>query len=149
MSDRSATKIQAVARGWLARKSKKSKKSNKRKRSHRVSFQESVEDNEGETRPLKRVNTSDFFKGVLARGFNGKVTTEYVKELLHKVKQEDMTDKEAAKDLVKTVQDKSEKLIDAMIEDKHVGITSYNISGGNAYVVDNILRVTRDSLIEV
>jgi len=148
MSDRSATKIQAVVRGCLVRKSKKPK-SNKRKRSHRVSFKESVEDNEGETRPLKRVNTSEFFKGVLARGFTGIVTTEYVKELLHKVKQEDMTDKEAAKDLVKTVQDKNEKLIDAMIEDKHVGITDYNIYGGSSYVVDNILRMTRDSLIKV
>ncbi len=146
MSDHSATMIQAVVRGWLARKPNGKPKTKKRKR---VSFEDKVEDNTGKTRPLKRVNTSDFFKSVLAKGFTGRVTTAYVKELLHKVKQEDMPDKEAAKDLVQVVQDKSEKLIDAMIEDKHVGITSYNISGGDTYIVDNILRVTRDSLIEV
>ena len=144
MTDRSATKIQAVVRGCLVRKPKR-----KRKRSRRVSFRDTVEDNEGETRPLKRVNTSNFLKGVLAKGFASRVTTEYVKELLQKVKQEDITDEEAAKDLVQVVSDKNDKLIDAMIEDKTVDISGYVIDGGNTYIADNILRVTRDSLIEV
>ena len=115
----------------------------------RVSFNETVEDNEGETRPLKRVSTSDFFKRVLAKGFSSTVTSEYVKELLPKVKQEDMTDKDAAKELLKVVMDKSDQLIDAMVEDKHASITNYSLHGSSTMVVDNILRLTRDKLIEV
>lgn len=141
MSDRSATMIQAVVRGWILRKPKRKRK--------RVRFNETVRDNEGETRPLKRVSTSDFFKSVIAKGIGGTVTSHYVKELLPKVKQEDMTDKDAAYDLLKVVIQKSDKLNDAIIENKRVSITSYNLHGGSTMIVDNILRSTRDKLIEV
>lgn len=141
--------IQAAVRGWMARKPNgKPNGKPKTKKRKRVSFQDTVEDNTGVTRPLKRVNTSDFFKAVLDKGLSG-VHAEEMTTLLNKVKQEDMTDRDAANDLIQAVQRKSCKLIDAMLEDKHVGITNYNISGGSTYVVDSMLRLARDTLIEV
>ena len=100
-------------------------------------------------RPLKRVNTSNFLKVYSPRDSPVESPQSMSRELLQKVKQEDITDEEAAKDLVQVVSDKNDKLIDAMIEDKTVTFLGYVIDGGNTYIADNILRVTRDSLIEV